>query len=99
VLLCVSLLAMAADAQPCAPPGSAAPSAPARPAQASPPTAQLDPSLCAQLEAIAQRLARIEAQQKADADKKPAVVTVLSNRYVELVLVSVAAFFAGLKLR
>ena len=52
-----------------------------------------------QLAAINARLAQIEAYQAAEAKKKPTLVVVLGNRYLELALISVAAFIGGLKVR
>lgn len=101
VLLLVLLVAMPVDAQPpCTGPPGRSPlpvgSAPVVPPAGSQP---LPDTLCAQLADIAARLARIEAQQKLEADKKPVVVAVLGNRYVELALVAAATFIAGLKVR
>jgi hypothetical protein len=98
VLLLVLAGAMPLHAQsPCVARPERGEAVPAPPSPGQPP---LDLSrLCLQLDAIAARLAAIEAQQKAEAAKKPALVVVLGNRYVELALVAAGAFVAGLKLR
>jgi hypothetical protein len=108
VLLAVFLVAMPVDAQtPCV--GPAAPDslgvtalprpAPDAAAGRQAPPAALLAQVCAQLDEMNRRLAAIEARQKAEADQKPTLVRMLNNRYVELVLVSVGSFFAGLKVR
>jgi hypothetical protein len=107
-VLCVFLVAMPVDAQPpCASLPVRVPTTPPRPASSVPEPARApqDPlpldlsQVCLELDTISQRLARIEAQQKLEADRKPVLVAVLGNRYVELVLVAASAFFTGWKLR
>jgi hypothetical protein len=84
-LLLVLLAARPAGAQPpCACPPVLAP--------CPPPTATLDlTALCLRLDALDAQLTALQAQAKVQAEKKPLVVTLLQNRYVDMLLAAAVA--------